>query len=347
MSVRPIEPPRPRNSADPATRPTVRDGAGGSEVPEPGSGPPGPGQIGTSWPSVSPVTEAFFHPETGPAGPSSDGELFQHLVSDESCTGPWSTDTMHGGPPSALLVRACERSVAAGSSGIPLTALRACVDFLAPIPIGAITVRSRVLRGGRRVSLAEAVLQAGGRDVLHARTWLLRSGDDALPGGLGSDAVPAEAADAAAAAVEPSGSSTGTRPSPDSCPPALTDWAFPYARAVEWRHVSGDPGGPGDAAAWARLRTPLLPGEEPSGLQRAVLVADSGNGLSAALDWGRWTFVNVDLVVHLSRPLAGDWVLLDARTRYEPGGTGLSTSVLHDESGVVGTGAQTLLVSPR
>ena len=36
---------------------------------------------------------------------------------------------------------------------------------------------------------------------------------------------------------------------------------------------------------------------------------------------------------------------LDARTRYEPGGTGLATSVLHDESGVVGTGAQTLLVS--
>jgi acyl-CoA thioesterase len=74
-------------------------------------------------------------------------------------------------------------------------------------------------------------------------------------------------------------------------------------------------------------------------------VADSGNGISAALDWDRWSFVNVDLAVHLSRPLTGEWVLLDARTRYEPGGTGLATSVLHDVDGVVGTGAQTLLIS--
>jgi hypothetical protein len=116
---------------------------------------------------------------------------------------------------------------------------------------------------------------------------------------------------------------------------------------MEWRHVSGDPGGPGDAAAWARPRIPLLPGEPLTGLQRAVLVADSGNGISAALDWDRWSFVNIDLVVHLSRGLVGDWVLLDARTRYEPGGTGLATSVLHDERGIVGTGAQTLLVSPH
>jgi hypothetical protein len=39
--------------------------------------------------------------------------------------------------------------------------------------------------------------------------------------------------------------------------------------------------------------------------------------------------------------------LLNARTRYEPGGTGLSSSVLSDEAGTVGTGAQTLLISPR
>jgi acyl-coenzyme A thioesterase PaaI-like protein len=280
------------------------------------------------------VTEAFFHPLPAPTG-----EPVQRLIADEACTGPWSAETMHGGPPSALLVRACERSVAAANGGGALTALRACIDFLAPVPIGEVTVRSRVLRGGRRVSLAEAVLEAGGQEVMQARTWLLRS---AVEAPLDDDPD-----DPATAAVSPAARPTATRPGPHACPPALTDWAFPYARALEWRHVSGDPGGPGDAAAWARPRIPLVAGEQPSGLQRAVLVADSGNGISAALDWGRWTFVNVDLVVHLSRPLDGEWVLLDARTRYEPGGTGLSTSVLHDRAGTVGTGAQTLLVSPR
>ena len=103
--------------------------------------------------------------------------------------------------------------------------------------------------------------------------------------------------------------------------------------------------GAGDAAAWARPRIPLVPGETLSGLQRAVLIADSGNGISAALDWDRWSFVNVDLAVHLSRAVRGEWVLLDARTRYEPGGTGLATSELHDVDGAIGAGAQTLVIS--
>lgn len=54
--------------------------------------------------------------------------------------------------------------------------------------------------------------------------------------------------------------------------------------AMEWRYVSG--GGitvPGPAAAWIRPAIPLLPGEEMSPMSRALLVADSGNGLSAML----------------------------------------------------------------
>jgi hypothetical protein len=267
------------------------------------------------------VSEAFFHPR--PTAATTDSG--ERLSADAACSGPWSVQAMHGGPPSALLVRACERVAGGG-----LVALRASVDFLGPVPVDDVTVRSRVVRGGRRVTLAEAVLEAGGKSVLHARTWLLRSTSTEAPAGF-SIGSPVEA----------------PRQGPQASSPALTDWTFPYAQAMEWRQVSGDPGGPGDAAAWARQRIPLIEGEEPTGLQRAVMVADSGNGISAALDWDRWMFVNVDLVVHLSRRLDGEWVLLDARTRYEPGGTGLSTSVLSDEAGAVGTGAQTLLISPR
>jgi Thioesterase-like superfamily len=72
-----------------------------------------------------------------------------------------------------------------------------------------------------------------------------------------------------------------------------------------------------------------------------------GNGLSASLDREQWSFVNIDLDVHLSRPLAGEWVLLDAATRYEPSGTALATSALSDVQGPVGRGAQTLVVTPR
>jgi hypothetical protein len=173
--------------------------------------------------------------------------------------------------------------------------------------------------------------------------------DDTMADDTMADDTMADGATTGLATIgPPAGAPTGApAKGPQASAPALTDWTFPYAQALEWRQVSGDPGGPGDAAVWARQRISLIDGEEPTGLQRAVLVADSGNGISAALDWDRFTFVNVDLVVHLSRPLDGEWVLLDARTRYEPGGTGLSTSVLSDEVGTVGTGAQTLLISPR
>jgi len=254
----------------------------------------------------------------------------QRVVAGPDCAGPWAPDAAHGGPPSALLVRACEDAARrAGTLG--LTALRVSVEFLAPVPLGELEVNARVLRPGRRITLARASLSAGGREVLQAHTWLLDAtvkGTPQLPPGAaaGSDGGP---------------------PAPDSCPPMITGWDFPYGRSVDWRQVSGDPTTPGDAACWARQRIPLVAGEEPSGLQRAVLVADSANGLSASLDWSDWSFVNVDLDVHLSRPLVRGWVLVDARSQLQPTGTGLATSVLHDVDGVVGVGAQTLLVSPR
>lgn len=244
---------------------------------------------------------------------------------------------MHGGPPSALLVRACERAAgiteddaapAPAGDGSGLVALRASLDFFGPVPFAPVEVAARVVRPGRRITLAEASLTCRGREALHARVWLVRTAADDAP-------TPEPPRD------DP------PMPGPQDCPPGLTGWSFPYSRALEWRRASGDAEGPGDAALWARQRIPLVDAEEPTGLQRAVLVADSGNGISAALDWSRWTFVNVDLDVHLARPFRGPWVLLDAATRYTAAGSALATSTIRDASGVVGAGAQTLVVLPR
>jgi hypothetical protein len=84
-----------------------------------------------------------------------------------------------------------------------------------------------------------------------------------------------------------------------------------------------------------------------SGLQRAVLVGDSGSGVSSELVWDDWAFLNIDLDVHLLRQPESDWLLLDSRTRLGSSGTGLATTTFRDRVGVVGSGAQTLVVSPR
>ncbi len=120
-----------------------------------------------------------------------------------------------------------------------------------------------------------------------------------------------------------------------------------YHTAMEYRFTSGGFREPGPAVVWMRKRNPLIAGEDPSPLQRVLVAADSGNGVSAALDWDRYLFINVDLTVHLHRMPTTDWVCLDAVTIPEPTGIGLADIALHDELGPIGRALQTLLVRDR
>jgi hypothetical protein len=104
---------------------------------------------------------------------------------------------------------------------------------------------------------------------------------------------------------------------------------------------------PGPALVWMRSRVPLVAGEKTSPLGRVLIAADAGNGVSAALDWRRYLFINTDLSVHLKRLPESDWVGLDAVTYPEPHGIGLADTALWDERGRLGRGAQTLVVRPR
>jgi hypothetical protein len=97
-----------------------------------------------------------------------------------------------------------------------------------------------------------------------------------------------------------------------------------------------------------RLCQPVVAGEEPTQTQRAVAVADFGNGVSSILSWDQYLFINPELTVHLARPPEGEWVCLDARTIIPPGaGVGLAESALYDERGRIGRALQALLVDKR
>jgi Thioesterase-like superfamily len=260
------------------------------------------------------VPSVFFEP----AGTDS-------FVATPATAGPWSADAQHGGPPSALAARALEQHEP--DEGQRLA--RVAVDILRPVPLGKITVRTRTVRPGRRVALLEAVLEADGQEVLQVRGWRI-----AMPAGQGP--------------VTPAG--PPPPPIPDEQPPPRFPGAHMggYLEAIEWRYVTG--GGfdvPGPASVWARPKIPLLPDEEPSPMCRALLLADSGSGVSAALDPVRFLFINVDLTVILPRDPAGEWLLLDAVTTIGGRGTGLAETSVSDLHGRCGTAIQTLLVAPR
>lgn len=237
-------------------------------------------------------------------------------------TGPWDERAQHGGPPSALLGRAIQRCAPRDD----MIVARFTCEILGAIPVGELDVQARLVRPGRSVEFLEAVATAGGRDVARASAWrVLRTTSETVP--RHSDPPPALP-----------GRSTGL-------PPA--GWIDGYLSAVEWRPVRGHFGEPGPATVWTRLRYPLVPDEETGPLERVLAVADSGNGLSGELDITKWHFINPELTVHLHREAEGEWVCLDAQTAISAGGAGLATSVLSDETGRLGVGAQSLLISPR
>jgi hypothetical protein len=95
------------------------------------------------------------------------------------------------------------------------------------------------------------------------------------------------------------------------------------------------------------MRFPLVAGEPISPLARVLIAADSGNGVSSALDYRQFIFVNPELTVYLHRPLEGEWLCLEAESIVSPRGVGLAASTLHDLRGPVGRGLQSLLVGQR
>ncbi len=238
----------------------------------------------------------------------------------EHTSGPWDPALQHGGPPAALLTRTIEQYEPAW----PSLLTRVAVDILGPIPVDELHLDARVLRPGRSVELVAAELSAGGRAVARATGWRLRREHTGLPDTPASPAPPL----------------------PDSSADDV-GWECGYLRSVEWRWVAGSFLEPGPATVWGRMRVPLVPDEEPSGLQRVMVVADSGNGVSNVLDLRTWHFINADLTVHLLREPRGEWICLQAETAITGQGFGLATSTLYDAGGAVARGAQTLRVAAR
>lgn len=276
------------------------------------------------------MSESIFLPE---------GERF---APTEYARGPWDPRALHGGAPAALMTAAFERV----EPGAELPLARLGFELLRPIPFAALSISTRVVRAGRRVQELAGELRCG--DELICRASALRV--QAVAAGL-----PEIAPEAAQASGPPAGPGAGPEqermPGPDAGTPVRfaldgSDATGFAASAMEMRWLD-DPWSLGPARVWMRLRHPLVPGEPLSALQRLAATADFGNGISAALPFEKFLFINADLTIHLQRPPHGEWIGLDARTILHAGGTGLAESVLHDLQGPVGRAFQTLVVQPR
>jgi hypothetical protein len=249
-----------------------------------------------------------------------DGETFRATHATSS---PWDVRLQHGGPPTALIARIV-RDVHPRDD---MRIARIASEFLGPIPVGAMRVKTRVVRPGKRIELVEGTLECDGRDVVSARLWRIAvQVEGSVPRGVTPpDPVPAlPPADARQHWITTSG----------------------YGQAIEWREVHGG-AVLGPAAIWGRPRVPLIAGEAHEPVDSALIIADSANGISGELPMGEWLFVPPSLSLALQRYPRGEWVLLDARTELTGDGLGMTSLRLADAGGWFGIGNQALLVERR
>lgn len=251
-----------------------------------------------------------------------DGDFWQSM---EITRGPWSPDHQHAGPPSALLSRALEEITGEG-----YRLVRISIDIPRPVPIARLKVATELIRPGRTVRHADAQLRdEDGTLLMQAKGLALRVNTVDLPEVRLPEARPLPSADESEDIVFPFFSSD-----------------IGYHTAMHLRLADGD-FGKGPCAMWMRMRYPLVAGEIPTPLQRVMIAADSGNGVSSVLDTRKYGFVNPDLTVYLDRYPAGEWVCLDASTTPRADGIGLAVSVLRDQDGIIGRGLQSLVISKR
>ena len=224
------------------------------------------------------------------------------------------------GPISGLLAHVIE-----GCSPRPDLALsRVAFDILGVIHLEPVTVTAEVVRPGRTIELLEATMVQRERVVVRAHAWrLLRSDTTQIAG----EAIP-------------------TMPGPDAG--SLWDgsqtWSGGFIASLEIRVLPG--WRPGRGQVWIRPRVPLLRSAEPAELARFFGMIDTMNGVAVRVQPDQVAFPNMDLTVHMFRQPHGEWLGLDDEVSFGAGGVGMTSAVLHDETGPFGRALQILTVRP-
>jgi hypothetical protein len=212
--------------------------------------------------------------------------------------------------------------------GDALRVVRVAIEIPRPVPIGRLRLETSVRRSGRSVSaIVGQLFDEDDKLVMNAEALALSRVELAIPAPrppmdelLPSEAAPIEF------------------PFQDSRPG--------YASGMELRFARGT-FGEGDVMAWMRMRLPLLGDGDPSPLERTLIAADSGNGVSQRVSPFDYTFLNADLTVTIHHPAEGEWIGMAARTDFDVDGIGVADTRLYDALGPIGRGIQTLLIRKR
>ncbi|MFJ2620133.1 thioesterase family protein [Glutamicibacter sp. NPDC087344] len=237
--------------------------------------------------------------------------------------GAWNAHEQHMAPASGILAYELERFMPRDDMRIA----RLSFEIHGLIHAGEFEISTRLVRPGRTIELIEAVMTAKGRTSIVAQAWRVITGDSSSVAGVEDDSVigPQECE-----AVEISNL-----------------WPGGYIRSIEMRAAADRR--PGKGIAWLRTAYDLVDTHDASPMARLMGLVDTANGVAPRVQpgAGQWMFPNLDLQIHMYRSPGGSWLGLETQQSYGSDGIGLTSTVLHDESGPFGRAEQILTVRSR
>ncbi|KQZ70450.1 thioesterase family protein [Nocardioides sp. Root151] len=241
----------------------------------------------------------------------------------EHVSGAWDVTTQHIAPALGLLAHAVEADHAERRTD-RLVVSRLSYDILGTLPVDVMDVEVEVIRPGRTIELVQATASYAGRAGVILRAWLLEPRDTS---GIEGTPLP-------------------RIPGPDDMPAwnPSSLWPGGFIASAELRRVQE---APGRGTFWARTPLPLIANEKTSELARFTGLLDIANGMTVREDPTHVAFPNVDLTAHFFTEPRGEWVGFDTSVSFGAGGLGLTSSVIHDVHGPVGTVSQSLTVRPN
>lgn len=251
-----------------------------------------------------------------------DGDL---LVPGPLTTGPWYQGTLHGSAMLAAMGRAAERH----PSEVDRQVVRLTVDMMRAAPMVPLRVETTTVRSGKSIDFLDVAMYADDELFVRGTALRMRTADIAVD----------EPEDAPAHPCPPARDHVGESPFTKAGPDRP---GFHHAIDV---HVDGD-------VVWFRLTAPVVEGEATTGFVTVAAIADwtyatphlirSARGGAAP---ARTVYaINTDTTINTFRPMSGGWLGVRTTAHTGPLGAGTSRAHLYDETGPLGSSAQSILV---
>jgi hypothetical protein len=241
-----------------------------------------------------------------------DGDV---LVPTQLACSLWSDDQLHGVALSGALARSLERAVA-DTGRTDLRPARYTVDLFRAARMQPCTLRSVVVREGRRLCLIDALMEQDGEPVARASGLFLRPSEPA-PGEVWE---PATAFDPPPLELAP----VSDRPRVPLFSSERIGWSTSFAE-----HQNGD-----RKMTW-QTGMPVIPEESPSPFVAAASIADAA---SMVTNWGSNGVeqINTDITLTLARTPVSLEIGLAATDRVSSEGIAVGTATMFDRQGRLG-----------